>query len=172
MGKKKKEAEKARKKALDAHKKKVAELQAKKEAEKKAKEAAEAGENAESKTEEEKKEEEKAPEPEEPAEDDVEMVEPEDPEPVMGEPPKVTLTDEDKKIKFRTTATPDITPQVFNTSFQKFSLPSKDEGFDDFRYEWSPAGECESYVKQYILAKKNTTRVEDIKPSPWFKEKK
>merc|ERR1712048_677083 len=83
-----------------------------------------------------------------------------------------TLTDEDKKIKFRLTSTPDIAPQVFNTSFQKFSVPSKDEGFDTIKYEWSKDAECEAYLKQYILAKKNTTRVEDIKPSQWFRERK
>merc|ERR1712176_1107217 len=61
---------------------------------------------------------------------------------------------------------------VFNTSFQKFSLPTKDEGFDTIKYQWSPEAECEAYIKKYILAKKNTTRVEDLKPSQWFKEKK
>merc|ERR1712176_310322 len=61
---------------------------------------------------------------------------------------------------------------VFNTSFQKFSLPTKDEGFDTIKYQWSPEAECEGIIKKYVLAKKNTTRVEDLKPSQWFKEKK
>merc|ERR1712176_782309 len=82
------------------------------------------------------------------------------------------LTDEDKKIKFRVSSTPDIAPQIFNTSFQNFSVPTKDEGFDAVRYQWSPDAECETYIKKYVLAKKNTTRVEDLKPSQWFREKK
>merc|ERR1712003_560557 len=125
------------------------------------------------KEEKEEKEEEKAPEPAMEVDDDeVEAVEPDEPEPVMGEPPKYTLTEDDKKIKFRLTSTPDLAPQIFNTSFQKFSVPAKDEGFDAIRYQWSPDAECEAYVKKYVLTKKNTTRVEDIKPSQWFKEKK
>merc|ERR1712048_1172591 len=175
--KKKKEAEKARKKALDAHKKKLAEMQAKKKAEEEAKKKGEEKKEGEGETPaegEEKKEEEKAPEPApvEEVDDEVEEVEPEEPEPVMGEPPKYKLTDEDKKIKFRVTSVPDLAPQVFNTSFQKFSVPTKDEGFDSIKYQWTPDAECEAYVKKYVLTKKNTTRVEDIKPSQWFKEKK
>jgi len=92
--------------------------------------------------------------------------------PPLGEPPKVQLTDEDKKIKFRTTATKDLAETVFNTAFKNFSMPTKDEGFDAIRYEWNKEAECETYVKQFILAKKQTTRVEDIKPSQWFSAKK
>merc|ERR1711972_201454 len=79
----------------------------------------------------EEKKEEKAEEPEVEVEE-VEMV---DPEPVMGEPPKYQLTDDDKRIKFRTTSTPDLAENVFNTFFQNFSVPSKEEGFDAIRYE-------------------------------------
>merc|ERR1712217_897476 len=147
-------------KALDAQKKKVAELQARKEAEKKAKES---GGKVEDFLEE-KKEEEKAEEPEVEVEE-VEMV---DPEPVMGEPPKYQLTDDDKRIKFRTTSTPDLAENIFNMSFQSFSVPSKEEGFDAIRYEWSKDGDCEAYVKEYVLAKKQTTRVENITPSQFF----
>merc|ERR1712048_1043915 len=155
----KKKAEKSREKAIAAQKKKVAEMLAKKEAEKKAKES---GGNVEDFL---PKPEEKAEEPEE---DEVVEVEMEEPEPVMGEPPKYQVTDEDKRIKFRTTSTRDLAEQVFNTSFQSFSVPSKDEGFDAIRYEWGKEAECEAYVKEYVLAKKQTTRVENIAPSQFF----
>merc|ERR1712187_476851 len=104
--------------------------------------------------------------------EEIEEVEPEEPEPVMGEPPKVSLTDEDKKIKFRTTAIPDLAQSIFNSSFQNFSMPSKDEGFDAIRYEWSKDVECDAYVRKFILTKKQTTRVEDLKPSEWFQTRK
>merc|ERR1712187_250001 len=96
----------------------------------------------------------------------------EEPEPVMGEPPKVQLTDEDKLIKFRTAVTPDLADNVFSMSFQSFSVPSKDEGFDAIRYEWLKDTECEAYLKKYVLAKKQTTRVENLTPSQWFHTRK
>merc|ERR1712151_438926 len=68
--------------------------------------------------------------------------------------------------------TPDLAENIFNTFFQNFSVPSKEEGFDAIRYEWSKDADCETYVKEYVLAKKQTTRVENIAPSQFFHTRK
>jgi len=60
---------------------------------------------------------------------------------------------------------------VMNTSFSKFSLPDADEGFDKIKYSWDKSDKALEYVKRWIHEKKLTTRVEDIGPSPWFKQK-
>merc|ERR1712190_90109 len=80
------------------------------------------------------------PEEKEEEEDVVVIDEPEEPEEpdepeVEEEPPKVTLTDEEKAVKFRKRATPDVGDYLPNTNFSKFSVPSKDEGFDNIRFE-------------------------------------
>merc|ERR1712060_766171 len=54
------------------------------------------------------------------------------------------------------------------TSFTNFTLPTKEEGFDDVKYEWDKKTKCAGYVKDWILHRKLTTRVEDIQPSEWF----
>merc|ERR1712173_567730 len=59
----------------------------------------------------------------------------------------------------------------FNTQFSKFSLPADDEGFDRVKYSWLKDKESAAYVKDWILERKLTTRVEDIVPSAWFKQK-
>jgi len=106
---------------------------------------------------------------EEEEEDEVEVVE--EPE-VEEEPPKVTLTAEEKANPFRKTATPDVSAMVLSTNFPKFTVPSKDEGYDEIRYEWLKGSKCEEYVKQWIMTKKQTTRVEELQPSPWFASQK
>jgi len=64
---------------------------------------------------------------------------------------------------------PDLTPYVLNTTFAKFSLPEKEEGFDSFRYEFlKDGGKCKEFVQEWISSRKLTTRVEDITPSAWF----
>lgn len=87
------------------------------------------------------------------------------------EPPKAELTDEEKKQWFRTSPTPDLTDYALNTSFAKFSLPQKSEGFEEVRYEWTRGSKAEDFVKKWILERKLTTRVEDLKPSPSFHQK-
>merc|ERR1711920_1090955 len=117
----------------------------------------------------EEKEEEEPEEVEEEPDEPEEAEEPEEPE-VEEDPPKVSLTTEDKAVKFRTTPTPDILPYQLSLSFAKFTLPTKDEGFDEIKYEWTKGAKCEEYLKAWVLNKKQTTRVEDIKPSAWFRE--
>jgi|Transcript_41718 hypothetical protein len=169
--KKQKEAAKIKKKAEKEQKKKMAEMQKKREeATKKAKRdmmikkaKAEGKEPPAEEPEEEKKEEEE-PEVEEPEE-------PDEPEPVEGTPPVVTLTAEEKAVKFFKDKVPDLTQYVLNTSFTKFSLPDADEGFDAVKYSWAKDKEAKAYVKDWIVQRKVTTRVEDVKPGQWFKQK-
>merc|ERR1712048_1290487 len=63
---------------------------------------------------------------------------------------------------------PEVSDYVLSTSFSKFSVPSKDEGFDEIRFEWSKGPKCEEYLNGWVLDKKQTTRMEDLKPSTWF----
>lgn len=84
------------------------------------------------------------------------------------EPPEVELTTEERNMVFCKTGTPDLTNYVLNMSFTSFSVPDKDEPFDEIRYEWLKGVKCTEYVKQWVLDRKLTTRVEDITPSEWF----
>merc|ERR1711907_476680 len=112
----------------------------------------------EEKKEEEKKEEEKKEEEEEKEEEFEDLGE---------EPPKVELSEEEKKINF----TPnrrlnDLTPPAFSASFPKYAIPEKDEGFDDVSFAWDPAPKSAEYLKEWIADKKMTVRLEDPKPRP------
>jgi len=161
--KKQKELEKARKKAAkDREKAAKARAKAIEEAKKQAAVATEGKENEEKKAQDEQKEEE--PEEEEPEEE-----EPMEPEPVKEDPPKVALTPEEKKLSFKPPVIPDLTQYVLNTTFAKFSLPEKVDGFDTLQYEFlKDGGKCQEYVQEWISSRKLTTRVEDIKPSARF----
>merc|ERR1711957_1057502 len=76
---------------------------------------------------------------------------------------------DEKKIKFRQKPTTDLTSYNLSTAFTKFVLPETDEGFDEIKYEWHKnRTKCLEYLKSWILEKKNTTRIEDLKPSEWF----
>jgi hypothetical protein len=191
--KKAKAAEEAKKKAEEAAKKK-AEAEAKKKAAEK-KEGEEGEEKKEGEEGEEKKEgeeetkkdvekedakdeakeetaeaekkeekEEEAEKKEEAKEDEVE----EEPDEPM---PEVELTEEDKKVWFKPPPLQDLTPQVLSQSFGKFTLPGKDEGFDDIVYEWQGAEKANDYLRSWVLNKKLTAPIDTLKPSEWFKTK-
>jgi len=83
----------------------------------------------------------------------------------------VELTEDEKKLWFHKKATPDLTERQLAKSFASFSLPQKAEGFDEIRFEWQPDGKCQEYLKDWILKRKQTTKIEDIQPIPWFTEK-
>merc|ERR1712194_459150 len=160
---------KAKMKAAAEAKKKIEELKKKAAAEKakaleKAKAKAvgkEVAAEEKKEEEEEKKEEEKEPESEE-SEAEVEEEEKDDPA------PKVTLGAEEKK-SFRVSSARDLTSQSMSSAFTKFSLPEKDEGFDDIQYLWTKTGaKCQELVKQWVLDRKATTRIEELRPGQWF----
>merc|ERR1712187_87965 len=56
-------------------------------------------------------------------------------------------------------------------SCARFSVPEKSEGFDEIKFNWTKDAKCKEHVKNYVLAKKATTRIEDLTPSDWFKKK-
>jgi len=89
-------------------------------------------------------------------------------EEMAEEPPKAELTPEEQQLNFRPSEVKDLMPAVLSASFSKFTLPEKSEGFDAVNYEWAKGAECAEYLQEWILERKVTTRVEDIKASPWF----
>merc|ERR1740121_869371 len=165
MAKRQKELELAQKKALKEAEKERKRLE--REAKKKAAEENQEGEKKEG--DEEKKddvemvdesdkeeEEEKAPEEEEEEKDE--------------KPPKVELTAEEKKQNFMNHELKDLIPPVLNDCFTKFTIPSKDDGFDDVKYEWTKGTKCQEYLKKWILDRKLSMPVESLQPSPWFSQ--
>merc|ERR1712045_533771 len=84
---------------------------------------------------------------------------------------KVELTEEEKEMWFRKSNIPDLAPRELALWYSKFTIPTQDEGFDAIKFVWQPAKECEKYLKQWLLEKKLTQRVEDLQPSEWFKGK-
>lgn len=50
-------------------------------------------------------------------------------------------------------------------------MPEKDEGFDEVRCSWGKDGKAATVLKEWILQRKLTTRIEDLKPSEWFNQK-
>jgi len=86
-------------------------------------------------------------------------------------PPVATLTAAEKQVRFRKQAASDLSATVISTSFNKFCLPDDTEGFDEVRYTWSSPDLCEQYLKDWVLERKLTTRIEDLNPSDWFREK-
>jgi len=83
-------------------------------------------------------------------------------------PPKVKLTDEEKKLSFRTPKNPDLTPMLLSTAFANFTLPDKEEGFAEVKYEWHKAAKASTFLKEWVLKRKLTVRVEDLQPGEWF----
>merc|ERR1711920_340854 len=65
----------------------------------------------------------------------------------------------------------DLTANIFAKSFARFSVPEKSEGFDEIKFNWTKDAKCKECVKTYVLAKKASTRIEDLSPSDWFKKK-
>merc|ERR1711920_386293 len=90
---------------------------------------------------------------------------------ILTEPPKVELSNEEKKQWFRKPTSPDLTPYQLSTNFAKFSVPDKDEGFEEIKFEWYKGDRCKEYVGQWIRDRKTTTRIENIQPSDGFSTK-
>jgi len=65
---------------------------------------------------------------------------------------------------------PDLGEKTLVKSFADFSLPTKDEGFDDISFVWQDESACSKFLKDWVLEKKLTQRVEDLQPGEWFRE--
>lgn len=56
-------------------------------------------------------------------------------------------------------------------SFEKFTIPSEEEGFQEICFVWDGEEESNEDLKQWMAEKKLVQRVEDLRPTAWFKEK-
>mmetsp|Transcript_31905 Transcript_31905/g.94860 ORF Transcript_31905/g.94860 Transcript_31905/m.94860 type:complete len:882 (-) Transcript_31905:62-2707(-) len=106
-------------------------------------------------------------EPEE-EEADAEMAVEEDD---SAEPPKVELTPEEMADWFRKGQVADLSALVMSASFPGFSYPEADEGFDKIEYKWNDKKASTDHLKNWIHERKMTTRIEELQPSEWFREK-
>eukprot|EP00928_Gymnodinium_smaydae_P087832 TRINITY_DN72025_c0_g1_i1.p1 TRINITY_DN72025_c0_g1~~TRINITY_DN72025_c0_g1_i1.p1 ORF type:complete len:777 (-),score=153.20 TRINITY_DN72025_c0_g1_i1:94-2424(-) len=88
-----------------------------------------------------------------------------------NEPPEVSLTEEEEAMKFLKGSVPDVSPLVLDKCFGSFALPDKGEGFEEVQYEWDDAATSSDYLRQWVLDKKRTSRIEDLQPGEWFKAK-
>mmetsp|Transcript_29746 Transcript_29746/g.85358 ORF Transcript_29746/g.85358 Transcript_29746/m.85358 type:complete len:889 (-) Transcript_29746:58-2724(-) len=83
----------------------------------------------------------------------------------------VELSEEEKKRCFRKRPLLDMLPSDLAKSFTKFSIPEAAEGFDEVRFGWQAKEKCAEHLREWVLTRKLTQRVEDIQPSKWFKDK-
>eukprot|EP00746_Dinoflagellata_sp_MGD_P163006 gnl/MRDRNA2_/MRDRNA2_90827_c0_seq1.p1 gnl/MRDRNA2_/MRDRNA2_90827_c0~~gnl/MRDRNA2_/MRDRNA2_90827_c0_seq1.p1 ORF type:complete len:1092 (+),score=347.69 gnl/MRDRNA2_/MRDRNA2_90827_c0_seq1:98-3277(+) len=166
MEKREKEAEKAKE---EAEKARMAAAKAAEEAAAKA-EGGE-GEAKEEEKKEEVKDEKKDEDVKMEDEVDEEMEELKKPIEVEMDSEYLALNAEEKKRKFRPNAIPDCAP-VSLGNFGEFCFPEKTEGFDDVSFAWSQKTGASKRLKEWIAERKITERVEDLRPSDWFKEKK
>merc|ERR1719247_1485673 len=83
----------------------------------------------------------------------------------------VELTEEEKKTLFYKGDYPDLSEWDLAKSFASFTLPTKEEGFDEIRYVWSSEEKAAAHVKSWMLDLKKTQRAEDLEPSQWFHDK-
>merc|ERR1712060_427584 len=87
----------------------------------------------------------------------------------MGEA-AVELSAEEKKVWFRKSDTEDLNKKDLGYYFSMFSIPTKEEGFDEVRYIWQSEEACKTYLQNWIIERKMLMRVEDLNPGQWFKE--
>merc|ERR1719253_1081075 len=69
---------------------------------------------------------------------------------------------------FRKHKTADIAPTLLSTAFTTFTIPEKEEGFADVKYEWFPKAKSAEHLKAWVQNMKLTTRIEDLQPGEWF----
>merc|ERR1712137_862726 len=165
----KKEKEKKKKEKEAAKKKKEAEKAKKaEERQKKIDAGEEVPEEEEEPEEEVKKEEEVKEEVKEEEAKDEEMKE-EDNEP----PPTVELTEEEKAEVFKKGEkdVTDLTSATLDKHYGQFSVPDNTEGFDEMRFEWDGQAESTDYLRKWVVDRKANSRMDDLQPSEWFKEK-
>ncbi|CAE8642448.1 unnamed protein product, partial [Polarella glacialis] len=87
--------------------------------------------------------------------------------------PRAELSEEEKGIWFRRSEhIPDVSLFQLNSTLVKFSLPAEiGENLDEVSYAWRPKAAAQEYMTKWVSAKKFDTRVEDIEPSDWFRER-
>merc|ERR1711920_565346 len=60
----------------------------------------------------------------------------------------VELTEEEKAMWYRTSEPCDVAPAVLSRCFANYSMPSKDEGFDEIRFVWSKEKACTDQLRE------------------------
>ncbi|CAK0848696.1 unnamed protein product [Prorocentrum cordatum] len=126
----------------------------------------------EPKTEEAKEEPKEEPkdEPKEEPKEEPKVEEAEEEEEEPDEPmPVAELTEEEKAMCFKPVLVSDLAPRVLSSSFAKFSIPDKSEGFDEIIFEWEKEAASARYLKDRVLKLKTTSRIDDLVPGEWFK---
>eukprot|EP00927_Polykrikos_kofoidii_P027805 TRINITY_DN2434_c0_g2_i1.p1 TRINITY_DN2434_c0_g2~~TRINITY_DN2434_c0_g2_i1.p1 ORF type:complete len:904 (-),score=172.59 TRINITY_DN2434_c0_g2_i1:162-2825(-) len=84
----------------------------------------------------------------------------------------IELTAEEKALWHRRGVVPDIAQSELARCFKDFTLPREDEGFDGgVHFEWQPVQKAEEILREWILQRKRVSRVDDIQPSQWFKDR-
>lgn len=90
----------------------------------------------------------------------------------MGEaPPAAELSDEEKKMFFPKRDHADLTATALASALSHVSIPDAAEGFDKIEYVWDAEKAAKEYLRSWASERKITTRIEDLQPSEWFKEK-
>lgn len=82
----------------------------------------------------------------------------------------VELSEHEKSAWFPKLAKEDLTKKDLCRSFSSFSIPTKEEGFDELKFAWQPAPKATEYLKAWVAEKKLTQRIEDLQPGARFKE--
>eukprot|EP00927_Polykrikos_kofoidii_P033483 TRINITY_DN2830_c0_g1_i1.p1 TRINITY_DN2830_c0_g1~~TRINITY_DN2830_c0_g1_i1.p1 ORF type:complete len:740 (-),score=188.46 TRINITY_DN2830_c0_g1_i1:275-2413(-) len=86
--------------------------------------------------------------------------------------PVVTLTEEDETKWFAqpVAGSQDMTQQAIDSSIRAFSIPEKQEGFDEVVFEWVDEKMSKEYLAKKVSEKKRTARIDGFVAGPWFKE--
>eukprot|EP00913_Durusdinium_trenchii_P012021 g11293.t1 len=58
-----------------------------------------------------------------------------------------------------------------SSSYQKFTLPSKEEGCDEITFLWHKEAQSKDYLNKWVQERKKVQRVDDLQPSDWFRNK-
>eukprot|EP00928_Gymnodinium_smaydae_P099541 TRINITY_DN9532_c0_g1_i1.p1 TRINITY_DN9532_c0_g1~~TRINITY_DN9532_c0_g1_i1.p1 ORF type:complete len:606 (+),score=211.30 TRINITY_DN9532_c0_g1_i1:91-1908(+) len=85
--------------------------------------------------------------------------------------PEVELTEEERKRWHRKSAFSELSQAELARCFADFTFPSEDEGFDSVRFEWQDAEKAKEIMREWMLQRKRTLRVEGLQPSKWFEGK-
>merc|ERR1711892_1558711 len=134
---------------------------------KKARELKEAEEKKAKEAAEEKKAEEDKKKAEEKAAEDEKRLDAE-----MGDaPPAAELTEEEKKVYFPKRDHADLTAAALASGLSTFSAPAAEEGFDKVEFVWDQEKAAAEYLRSWVSERKITTKIEDLQPSDWFKDK-
>mmetsp|Transcript_117415 Transcript_117415/g.339462 ORF Transcript_117415/g.339462 Transcript_117415/m.339462 type:complete len:1096 (+) Transcript_117415:106-3393(+) len=84
-------------------------------------------------------------------------------------PPEPPSAEEARFLPREEPDVPDISPEALCESYMKFSLPSKEEGFDEVRFVWQKEAKAKEYLKEWIHERKLTQKVEDLQPGERFR---